>query len=329
MEKAQIFRHVQEYIESVPVILIGTGGTIPYGIPGMRALAERLIEKLDDKYKENANWDFFIRNIREGKDLESALTDITLSEEMLQDIVIQTWELVNEADLDLFYKLVNGGSILPLAKLLRKLYEPSPQCVNIITTNYDRVIEYACDQIQIDVDKKFRGCYDKRFTQEELKKRKTINLIKVHGSLDLFKDSDGGVHAIPLQKQIPDKLLPEIVTPGENKYRSLLTGEYRDLILLSDLLINGAKSFLCIGYGFNDEQIQRNIISQIKLGKPIVIVTKELSEKAEELIVKNSDKYIIIYENKSDSESTDFLLKEGCITIEGKYWTVEGFLTII
>ena len=49
MEKDKVFRLIQEYTESVPLILIGTGGTIPYGLPGMSQLADYLLKKLNAK----------------------------------------------------------------------------------------------------------------------------------------------------------------------------------------------------------------------------------------------------------------------------------------
>lgn len=329
MESNEIFMKVQDYVSDVPLILFGTGGTIPYGIPGMGKLSEHLIKNLDYKYIDNQEWSKFISNIRDGKDLESALTDITLDDEILNDIVVKTWELVNEYDLKFFYETILNNKVLPISQLLRKFYEPTPQCVNVITTNYDRIIEYACDQMSIPIDKRFDGYYYKNFSESKIKKNKVVNLIKVHGSLDLFKDKNGRVHSIPLQKDIPKEFIPEIVTPGENKYKSILVGEYRDLIHIADDFISNAKSFLCIGYGFNDEQIQRNIISKISIGIPIVIVTKELSEKSKQLIVKNSTKYIIIEQYEKDTRKTAFYINGEEALIDGEYWSVDKFLEII
>lgn len=329
MENNDIFKKIQEYVSDVPLILFGTGGTMPYGIPGMGKLSEFLIKNLNDKYDDDEGWSKFIRNIRAGKDLESALTDITLDRNILNDIIVKTWELVNEYDLKFFYEKILNNIIVPIAQLINRFYEPTPQCVNIITTNYDRIIEYACDQMLIPIDKRFDGYYYKNVSTSEMKKKKVVNLIKVHGSLDLFKDINGRVHSIPLQKEIPKGLVPEIVTPGENKYKSILVGEYRDLIHIADDLISNAKSFLCIGYGFNDEQIQRNIIGKINIGNPIVVVTKELSEKSRQLIVRNSTKYIIIEQCKSDPSKTAFYINKEEYLIEGEYWSVDKFLEII
>lgn len=74
----------------------------------------------------------------------------------------------------------------------------------------------------------------------------TVNIVKVHGSLDTFKDVHGASLNIPLMNKIPDGLVPEIITPGSSKYRAVLKGTTRDLLNASDEMIKYAKSFLCI-----------------------------------------------------------------------------------
>ena len=329
MNKKEIYTIIQEYIRDVPMLLFGTGATIPYGIPGMGALTDCLIKNLHVKYKNNSKWEKFHSNISSGQDLEKALTDISMPQNILNDIIIQTWNLVNTADLNFLYNLNKNKATLPIATLIKKFYDANPQRVNIVTTNYDRIIEYACDQIHVTVDKCFSECYIKTFSGLCPNKKRIVNLIKVHGSLDLFRDKDKSAFSIPLQGSIPDGLFPEIVTPGENKYRSILTGEYRDLVHISDELINNARSYLCIGYGFNDEQIQRNIITGIRDSKPIVVVTKKISQTAASLISDNSSKYVIIQESDTDHSCTEFLVNGIKEQLPGEYWSIDGFLGII
>ena len=47
MEKEEIFRVIQEYTSNPPLVLAGTGLTMPVGIPGMGALANYLSKQLD------------------------------------------------------------------------------------------------------------------------------------------------------------------------------------------------------------------------------------------------------------------------------------------
>jgi hypothetical protein len=329
LNEEEIFKKVQKYVENVPLILIGTGGTIPYGLPGMHELSNHLFNQLNEKYKTNSEWIIFTERLTVGIDLESALTDLSLNDDILCNITKATWQLVTDYDLQLLNKLVQSKTKLPLAKLINKFYQPHPQCVNIITTNYDRVIEYACDQYNIRTDTKFHGNYIKYFSASMLGTKNVVNILKVHGSLDLFKDKDNLVYSIPIQKEVPIGFIPEIIAPGSSKYRSVLKGTCRQVLHHADSLINDAKGYLCIGYGFNDEQIQANIISGIKTGKPIVVVTKKISDMAAKLLLDSSTKCIIIQESKDIPNSTEFVGNNESITVSGTYWTIDGFMEII
>lgn len=330
MDKSSIFAKVQKCLENVPVILIGTGGTIPLGIPGMDRLSEHLVVTLSDKYKTNTTWDSIVSKLESGIDLESALTDITFTDDLVNDIVIETWKLITTADTEVFNKYILGKQSLVLSDLINKFYQPHPQCINIITTNYDRVIEYACDQKHIRYDTRYQGGYIRYFSTVKTGIRDVVNIFKVHGSLDLFKDSSGLVCSLPGQYRTPPTgFSPEIISPGISKYKAVLTSSCRNILHESDTAINNANSFLCIGYGFNDEQIQAGIISQIQTGKPIVVVTKMISEKAASLLINNSINYVIIEDNPNREGSTRFTIAKNYYYLDGTFWTIEGLLQII
>ncbi|MDR1700196.1 MAG: SIR2 family protein, partial [Lachnoclostridium sp.] len=198
------------------------------------------------------------------------------------------------------------------------------------TANYDRVIEYACDQKRIFYDTRFQGGYIKYCSTKPITKNKIVNIFKVHGSLDLFKDENNLVCSIPgLYNKPPDGFLPEIITPGTSKYKAVLTGSCRSVLHEADTVINEASSFLCIGYGFNDEQIQERIITGIKSGKPIVVVTKVISNKAVHLLESNSSNFIIVEENSDKPNTTRFKINKEQHCLDGTFWTIQGFQEII
>lgn len=328
MDQELVFKIVQKNLENVPLVLIGTGGTIPYGIPGMSELAFHLIDQLDLKYKSVSEWIKFQQNLSNGKDLETALTGLNIPEHIMSDIARYTWELITLADLQIFYKIVNNEITIAFCKMFEYMCKFHPKQLKIITTNYDRIIEYACDQSRLSINVLASGCYLKHIDTKEIKPIANITLLKVHGSLDWFENEDGYVYSIPLQNKIPEKMNPKIIPPGSEKYRSIAQPPCRDVIHLADDYIGQANSFLCIGYGFNDEQIQTNIISSIRCGKPIVVVTKNLSEKSLEVLNKNSNNYIAIQESDKFGY-TDFITLEGKISIEGNYWKISEFMSIL
>lgn len=324
-----VFKTIQTYLTDTPIVLAGTGISIPVGIPGMNKLSKHLQSNLKDKYAENINWCKISDKLDEGIDLESALTGVDVKGELLTDIVKLTWELVTEYDLRFFHENVLSRVKQPLCELIIRLMSTCYNNVNIITTNYDRYIEYCCDICGVEIDNRFDGLYLKTLNTDQLKKKNVVNLLKVHGSLDTFHSIETKESiCVPLQYKIPSGFVPEIVTPGSDKYEALLTTDtYRNILSKSDELINNAKCYLCIGYGFNDSQIQQNILRNITFGKPIVVVTKELSDEALSLISNKAQKYVVLIE--SSLNRTRVIINKKDFEIDGEYWKLENFLEII
>ena len=295
----------------------------------MDILATHLTNNLGDKYKNDRVWEQIVEKLETGTDLENALTEIRVEGDLFEDITIETWNLITEADLRVFRQARIAGKRLPLANLINKFYQHHPQCLNIITTNYDRVIEYACDQIRVLVDTRYQGNYIRYFSNAKLKKTNVVNLLKVHGSLDLFRNSAGIVCTIPLQGELPEGFTPEIITPGAMKYKAVLTGDSRNILHEADSVINEASAFLCIGYGFNDEQIQDRVIAGLDAGKPIVLVTKCVSEDAGHLLANHSNNYVIIEKNPDKEMATRFTINREYEYLDETYWTIDGFMQII
>lgn len=328
MEKEEIFRVIQEYTSNPPMILAGTGLTIPIGIPGMGALANNLREQLDDKYKANPSWISVSDKIASGIDLEKALSEDKLNDDLLCDVKRCTWELVNAADLKYFREEHLFGHKAPFTKILSKFLRTTGRHLDIITTNYDRYIEYCCDQCDIEVDIGYKGIYSKSLKMAFSKNKNIVTLLKVHGSLDSFKDNlTNESISIPIQEVIPRGFTPEIITPGISKYEAILTNASRQLLHHADNVINRAANYLCIGYGFNDSQIQELIIKKIKAGCPIVIVTKELTDSALGIINSNSERHAVILDGENGK--TRFIINKTDVTIDGTYWTIDGFSEII
>lgn len=327
MERDDVFRAIQTAVEDPPLLMIGSGSSAPYGLPGMQELGEHLLQELDSKYSGEGCWKVFRENLLAGQDLETALSDITFPPNILNDVKWETWSLISSRDFELFGRILFGHEELALSKLLKKFYQTHPQKIDIITTNYDRVIEYACDLAQLPVANGFYGCYHKHF-DKEFPLQESVNLVKVHGSLDVFCDTHGVAVSVPmLQKRVPG-LVPEIITPGASKFAAVLTGTPRQLLGAADERIGRAKSFLCIGYGFNDAQIQENILAKARTGIPVVVLTKEVSDHAAHLLANNAQNYISIQEGK-EKDTTEVCMNREIEILDGTFWTVDGFMKII
>ena len=327
MDTDEIFKAVQNALREPPMLLIGSGHSAGFGLPGMSDLATYLKANIDPKFHVLPSWIRFQDNLDNGQDLETALSSITLEKEVLDDIRKKTWEAVSEKDIKLFEDIIISRRDVPLSRLINHFCAAHPQKIDIVTTNYDRVVEYACDKAGCTLYTGFTGYYSKQY-QDKFEQKNAVKLIKVHGSLDVFVDPHGVTVNIPLQRTIPEGLIPEIITPGLSKFESVLTGTPRKLLHKADEAINAAKSFLCIGYGFNDTQIQENVIQKLREGTPLVLITKKVSDNTTHILKNNSNNYIYICENDNPSESL-FCINGSYSEIENTYWTVEGLMRII
>ncbi len=272
-EKRDTFaKIIQKYLEKQPVILLGTGATIPYGLPSMMELANHIKESINDN---STKWKAFIAALDKTGDLEKALQETQLSPTLTDEIITKTWEFVNQKDLE-YYKKVIGetGNVFPLKNLFSKLLQSHPKHVKVITTNYDRVAEYAADLAEANIHTGFSGRYLLSFTQNYLQNhpnQSRVDIWKVHGSLDWFNRQNNLSFSSPLAKEIPKNTVPLVVMPGVVKYQQTHLEPYRTVMNEADKALMQAPCFLCIGYGFNDEHVQPKLFQQVQQkGKPII-----------------------------------------------------------
>lgn len=201
--------------------------------------------------------------------LEDAMLSLKCTEEVENRILKIVWNQIKPKDNDVFVDIVQSRNRLPLADLLTHLiYNRANAGVDVVTTNYDCLIEYAASQTDAYVN---CGCSQSCIGQfigfdykNQLAKLKDyegcVNIYKIHGSLDWFVDNNGKMHSYPNLTYIPNEMKPCIITPGTNKYERALEDPHRSLISSVDGLFKEASGYMCIGYGFNDKHIQPNLL---------------------------------------------------------------------
>ncbi len=212
--------------------------------------------------------------------------------------------------------------------MIEKFIEAHPKVVNVVTTNYDRVLEHIISYHNFPYTDGFNGKVLSIFDETEFKDKEIINLIKVHGSLNWF-DVDGEIRFL---SSISKDEAPKIIAPGKNKYQEAYSSPYRELIQKADDLIKIASSFLVVGFGFNDEHLTPKIKAKVKKGTPIVLITKKVSDSSYKEL-KNAEKYIFLEE--SENGKTKVTYKENSTTdkieieLEGDLWQLNNFMEII
>ncbi len=322
---------IQKYLEKQPVILLGTGATIPYGLPSMPDLANHIKSSIKNN---SAEWKAFLSAL-ETSDLEKALQETQLDSALTHEIVNQTWVFVNKKDLEHYKKLISKTEMkFPLKDLFSKLLQTHPKHIKVITTNYDRVAEYAADLAEANIHTCFSGRYLLNFTQNYLQNypnQNRVDIWKVHGSLDWFKRENNLSFSSPLANNIPENTKPLVVTPGIVKYQQTHLEPYRTVMNEADNALMQAACFLCIGYGFNDEHVQPKLIHQVQhKGKPIVTISKELTDAGRKLLLENTGKSIALEEAENNRTRFHYFEDNECKIeiLEGNFWQLDEFLNL-
>lgn len=329
-------KQAQDYYGKAPIIILGSGASAAHGMSGMWGLAQHLIHKTDVSglsAAEMESWNIFCKTLADGVDLEAALHQVAVSEDLTCRIINSTWSLINAEDLAIFKSSLQNSSMFPLSRLLEHMFKTSLKKINIITTNYDRLAEYACEQRKIHHYTGFsHGFFRQLATPDELTCARRVNIWKVHGSLDWFQSPLEDTIAISGSQEIPENYRPQIVTPGTQKYQKTHLEPFRSIINNADTAINEAESYLCIGYGFNDEHIQPKLMSRYqRQGAPVTIITYALSDSTKRIIHGGkAQNYLAIERGETDNQSVIYSsLSSSATTVDKNIWSLEGYLSLI
>ena len=288
--------HLQGFFIDGLVTVIGLGHSAAHGLPTMPALAEHLRTEMPPRLSPArlAEWKLVEDALDQGLHLEPALDCIAHDSPVIEDIVNEAATCIAAAEALAIDALTAPGARYPLAELL-PLIGRSPR-VRILTTNYDRLIELAAEIAGFTLDTGFvgsyYGVYDPTRSRENLKAgifkrgrsyqidyRKNVALAKPHGSLDWYASGE-----TPIYSPYPLPLPRLMITPGQSKYRYGYEQPFDRHIAIANAAIDGATAILAIGFGFNDPHLQTHLRPRIKQGLPTLILTRDLTPAATELL---------------------------------------------
>ncbi|MBN8108848.1 SIR2 family protein [Vibrio vulnificus] len=336
MSDFDFYAQAQKYYQKSPVIILGSGASAAYGLSGMGALAQHLIDNIEidgfDKAEVEA-WDNFKLKLEAGVDLESALHEVQLSKKLTDLVVQSTWALLNPQDIEVFKLSLDRAEHFPLAKLLNGLFRSVAERIDIVTTNYDRIAEYAVEQAGIHHYTGFSHGYRRlQIPPKSIKADRVVNIWKVHGSLDWFLSPLGDVVGLNQVQDIPKGYMPQIVTPGIAKYMTTYHEPFRTIIQMADAAIRSKESYLCIGFGFNDEHIQEKLIEKcMREGGCITLITHTLSESARKFFLTGNVKnFLAIERGTHDQQSIIYSSDTSDVTtVEQDFWSLSGYLDLV
>ncbi len=332
----ELAKHAQHFLAERPVVVLGTGATIPHGLPSMPTLANGLLAAITDHPE---GWDAFAERLDETKDLEKALHDVPLPRDTVEILVRATWKIVSARDIELYKQLLTGAVAFPLSDLFAYLLRTADAHLRVVTTNYDRVAEYAANAVGAYASTGATAGWLQRFVATSVDRERApspgfeglVTILKVHGSLDWFRDATDDVIAVPLAQAIPDDMSPLVVTPGVTKYREVWKDPFRTVVAAADNILREASCYVCIGYGFNDEHVQPVLVNRVmKDDIPLVIVTKKLTAQTRTAFLREPPKRFLFVEEAPGGTRVYTPAVPGGQVLDGvSIWQMKGFVNMI
>lgn len=317
MDIDTIKKIIQEFFQEGTVTIVGSGLSLAEGIPGMGELAKELQAKIPillSALDDIKNWESIGSDLTKGVGLEEALHNTKPSTYVEECIRKVTARYIGEADKRIFADIIKNGKQLRFSEYLQR-FTIRNQGMTVITTNYDRLIEYACETNDIMADTLFTGKYIARYKPEQSKyascigvQRKNgkgmklqysprVTILKPHGCLS-WHLINGVPYSVP-SYSIEDSL---IITPGLNKYREGYSVPFDTHRARANDEIDKAQRYIIIGYGFGDDHLETHLIQQLNAGKPALIFTHSLSTKAENLIMECKGITAFCHTNSDDTK---------------------------
>lgn len=314
MDIDEIYTTIQTYLGEPPLVIWGSGATIGFGLPSMSKLKDAIGAAIPTFDKTCTDLEAEL-----GKDKYEA--DLPQIRRVIRDVV-------NAADIKAKENLLKSTDDFEgIKRLTNFCHNPHPKVMNVVSTNYDRILEYVWGYNGFRYTDGFEQQELSVFDENKFLDKDIINLMKVHGSLDWF-DVDHEVRKLRSDFGFDPVMIP----PGKNKYRTTHNSPYRELMQKSDDAIKKAHSFLVVGFGFNDEHITPLVSKKTKAGTPIVVVTMKVTPTTEKQLEK-AKKVIYIEADTDISKSRIRIIENGDTisdTVEnGQFWMLNKFMDIL
>jgi len=338
IQLSDIKKKLQEHLQTGLLAVVGTGLSMAEGIPGMKDLALHLKKEIPKKLvTADAGWNQVVANLDVGKDLENAMSDVTLLPSTVDAIILETANIVLGEELKVFQRVISGKHVLPFTFFIKHLFKAGRE-FHLITPNYDRLIELATEAAGIGVDTRFYGYLHGQINSKrsadahresyingrnrDFRMLPCLHVYKPHGSLDWY-EIDEKIIRSPINI---DKI-PIIITPGISKYRESFRRAIDDQRVAGNRAVVNATRFFFIGYGFNDDHLEQYLCPGRQLTKPTVIITKELTENAKKLIANSKGKEIITLTACSSIDLRTHIVDSTGeeLVVDEELWSLDGF----
>lgn len=342
--KDSLYKEIQSFFSSRTVLIVGSGLSCAEGLPGMWDLAYELIEKVPTELQEESQnqWECIKHDlldangsVKNNANLEATLLKYPPSNEL--EIVIReiTTNFIKEKEQHTIKGVINGENTLRFSKFIKNFNIPDTGLV-IICTNYDRLIEIACEVEGIPIDNLFFGknisildedrskmSFCEGLVQNGKRVRRVFSrkvlIYKPHGCLNWY-----WFNGKPINSSFDLDLERLIITPGGNKYRSGYDTPFDIHREKANSAINVASKFIVIGYGFNDDHLETHLKHRIENGVPTLILTRSLSDNTRKIIKDKQNIIALSYFQNAESSGTEVFYNNENYQIKGiNIWDIE------
>lgn len=319
---------------NMPKLIVGTGLSIVYGVPGMKDLAKYLGNEINNSHRKRLKdiWKKHYNKI-ETDGLEAGLANLTQNENILVDAIKPiTAKYILESEEKLHRTILEENTgFCKLLAYLSGTVSVGKKVIDIMTPNYDRIIEIVCDKLGIGVITGFKGSLYGKFDKNILKQPTEVyncrncvwvRLFKPHGSIN-WVNEDGNVYLTNDYEILKEKAqYIEIVTPGSSKYKVGLTNNtFRCMREEFNELLSPEENYslLFYGYGFNDDHFDTALFDSFQ--KNVLILSREVKQ---EMISKARErKNITIFFHEDDKEYMIYKSKK--YEIDMPLWDINQF----
>ena len=340
---------IQGLFRATPLLLVGSGFSCGYGLPGMAELGGHLATAVSARISSleaRALWDGALPAI--NLNLEDGLNTIPSGAAGRQEVVAaireETARLIISRTHSAEAKILAGTEphLAAPARLIKRLYDGAPQnaeCIPVITTNYDTLIELFSDLAEVPIDTGFSGLRRRRARSSPMfqtqyrrslasnKQRASyehrpcvnVRLMKPHGSIT-WQSCDG--EPIEVFGDVSDAPRA-IVIPGPSKYEDALINSLFDGMRGEmNTAVSRAAALLCVGFGFNDEHLQGVIRNRLEAGMPAAILTRDFTPNIVEVIKRH--RHVLAIQRSGAGAEVHF--DGGVITVSKPVWELDAFL---
>lgn len=339
MELSSLKKRLQSHLGDGLVLVIGSGLSCAEGVPGMAALGHHLVTHIPASLSEDDSklWEE-IHPLIGSEGLEAALLKKAPTPSLEAAIVQSTADFIADAEAAIISEVFSNSRKLRLSSLIPHLLKPDSG-IPIITTNYDRLAELACEEAGLGVDTMFCGHFAAKLAPQEslwsfcrsaklvgrnvrYKFAAKANIFKPHGSLDWYHREGN-----PVRYAGPLPLPRLIITPGINKFRNGYESPFDKHREKANDAIDKARRFLIVGYGFNDDHLETHLTPRIKSGTETVILTFELSEKARKIAMENKNVIAAEFAEQGGIKGSNVIIDGATLFYpDNEIWDLDGFI---